>query len=154
MKPFFFLTLQPHKRLMFPAIFDFTASSMIDVTSTFQLWFIASATSDISSSWKCGCRSSSNAGRFNRPTSLLKMLAHHETLWLGVFKFWLCSYIMIIFPNLNSLLALPTLIATLASSACKEGGGEVVVQDRSSNLGLYHDKGPQKKLFKHPPKPS
>jgi hypothetical protein len=57
---------------------------------------------------------------------------------------------MIIFPNLNSLLAIPTLIAALASSGLQ---AEVVVQDRSSIQGLYHDKGPQKKLFKHPPKP-
>ena len=29
----------------------------------------------------------------------------------------------------------------------------VVVQGRSSNQGLSHDKGPQLKLLKHPPTP-
>jgi hypothetical protein len=57
---------------------------------------------------------------------------------------------MIILPNLNSLLSLPTLIAALESSGLQAGA---VVQDKSSNQGLYFDKGPQYKLFKHSPKP-
>jgi hypothetical protein len=48
---------------------------------------------------------------------------------------------MIILQNLNSLLALPTLIAALASSGLLAGA---VVQDRSSNQGLYHYKGHNK----------
>ena len=59
--------------------------------------------------------------------------------WLGVTSFKLCSYIMIIFTNLNSLLAIPTFIAILASLGLQAGA---VVQCRSSNKGLYHDNGP------------
>ena len=57
---------------------------------------------------------------------------------------------MTMFPNLNSLLALPTLIAALTSLGLQEGA---VLQGRSKNQGLSHDKGPQLKLLKHPPKP-
>jgi hypothetical protein len=49
---------------------------------------------------------------------------------LGVFELQLCSYIIIMFPNLNSFLALPTLVTSLTSSGLQAGA---IVQDRSSN---------------------
>jgi hypothetical protein len=51
---------------------------------------------------------------------------------------------------LNSIFALPTLVVTLASLGLRAGA---VVQSRSSNQELYHDKEPQQKFAKHPPKP-
>ena len=54
------------------------------------------------------------------------------------------------FPNLNSLLALTTLIAALANLGWQAGA---VVQGSSSNQGLYYIKRSQEKNGKHPPKP-
>ena len=51
---------------------------------------------------------------------------------------------MIIIHNLNSLLALLTFIAIFTSSEL------LVVQGRSQNQGLYHDKDQQSKLVKCP----
>ena len=50
----------------------------------------------------------------------------------------LCLCMM--FPNLNSIFALPTLIATFASSGLQAGAVE---QGRILKQGLYHDKRPQ-----------
>ena len=47
------------------------------------------------------------------------------------------------FPNLNSLLALTTLIAALANLGWQAGA---VVQGRSSNQGLYYIKRSKKKM--------
>ncbi len=51
--------------------------------------------------------------------------------------------------NLFSLLGLPTFIAALTTSGLQAG---VVVQYRSSNQGLYHDKGHNKNFLNTLPK--
>jgi hypothetical protein len=53
---------------------------------------------------------------------------------------WGFSSVKIMIQNLNSFFALPTLIATFASSGLQV---EAEVLGRSSNHELYHDKGPQ-----------